>query len=41
MSRFVGRYLGARYTYKYNPRPHNPDQDMIKKEEEISVSDFM
>ena len=41
MSRFVGRYLGARYTYKYNPRPHNPDEDMKKKEEEISVSDFM
>ena len=41
MSRFVGRYLGARYTYLYNKRPHNPDADMIKKEEEISVSDFM
>lgn len=25
MSRFVGRYLGARYTYKYNPRPRTPD----------------
>ena len=25
MSRFVGRYIGARYTYKYNPRPRNPD----------------
>ena len=24
MSRFVGRYLGARYTFKYNKRPHNP-----------------
>ena len=41
LSRFIGRYLGARFTYKYSPRPHNPDQDMIKKEEEISVSDFM
>lgn len=41
MSRFVSRYVGARYTYKYNPRPHNPDSDMTKKEEEISVSDFM
>ena len=40
MSRFVGRYTGARYTYKYNPRPRNPDSDMCKKEE-ISVSDFM
>ncbi len=40
MSRFVGRYLGARYTYLYNKRPHNPDEDMLKKEEEISVSDF-
>lgn len=25
MSRFIGRYFGARFTYKYNPRPHNPD----------------
>ncbi len=41
MSRFIGRYFGARFTYKYNPRPRNPDPDMIKKEEEISVSDFM
>lgn len=41
MSRFVGRYLVARYTYKFNKRPHNPDEDMIKKDEEISVSDFM
>ena len=41
MSRFVGRYLGARYTYLYNKRPHNPDEDIKQKEEEISVSDFM
>lgn len=41
LSRFVGRYLVASYTYKYNPRPHNPDADMIKKDEEVSVSDFM
>ena len=41
MSRFVGRYLGARYTYLYNKRPHNPDEDMKKTNEEISVSDFM
>ena len=27
MSRFVGRYLGARYTYKYNPRPYNKGKD--------------
>ena len=40
LSRFIGRYLGARFTYKYSLRPHNPDEDMIK-EEEISVSDFM
>ena len=25
MSRFVGRYLGARYTYLYNKRPYNKD----------------
>lgn len=41
MSRFIGRYFGARFTYKYNPRPRNPDEDMLKKDEEISVSDFM
>jgi len=41
MSRFVGRYLGARYTYLYNKRPHNPDEDMLKKEAEIPVSDFI
>ena len=28
MSRFVGRYIGARYTYKYNPRPRTPDSDI-------------
>ena len=28
MSRFVGRYLGARYTYRFNPRPRNPDSDL-------------
>ena len=28
LSRFVGRYLGARYTYKYNPRPRTPDTDL-------------
>ena len=25
MSRFIGRYLGARYTYLYNKRPYNKD----------------
>ena len=25
LSRFIWRYLGARFTYKYSPRPHNPD----------------
>ena len=24
-SRFVGRYAGARFTFKYNKRPHNPE----------------
>ena len=24
-SRFVGRYAGARFTFKYSKRPHNPD----------------
>ena len=40
MSRFAGRYLGARYTYLYNKRPHNPDEDMLKNDQEIPVSDF-
>lgn len=40
-SRFIGRYLVASYTYKYNKRPHNPDEDMKIKEKEVSVSDFM
>ena len=30
LGRFVGRYLVARYTYKYNKRPHNPDQNIAK-----------
>lgn len=25
MSRFIGRYMGARFTYKYNPRPYKHD----------------
>lgn len=29
-SRFVGRYTGARFTYKYCKRPHNPDTDTQK-----------
>ncbi|MCQ2575965.1 MAG: SDR family NAD(P)-dependent oxidoreductase [Treponema sp.] len=37
-SRFIGRYFGARFTYKNNPRPRTPDADMIK--EEISVDNF-
>lgn len=41
MSRFVGRYTVARYTYKYNKRPHNPDEDMKKNDEQVSISDFM
>ncbi len=28
LSRFIGRYLGARFTYKYSPRPRNPDADI-------------
>lgn len=31
MSRFVGRYLGARFTYKYHKRPRTPDTDLQKK----------
>jgi len=41
LSRIVGRYAVARITYKYRKRPHNPDEDMKKTEEVISVSDFM
>lgn len=39
-SRFAGRYLVADYTYKHAPRPHNPDEDMKKDEEEISLDMF-
>ena len=28
MSRFVGRYFGARFTYKYHKRPRTPDTDL-------------
>ncbi len=28
LSRFIGRYFGARFTYKYSPRPRNPDADI-------------
>lgn len=41
LSRFVGRFLVARYTYKYNKRPHNPDEDMLKKDNEVSIEEFM
>lgn len=41
LSRLVGRYLVARYTYKYHKRPHNPDEDMKKSSENIDVSDFV
>lgn len=39
MSRFVGRGLVARYTYKHMQRPRNPDEE--QKEKEISVKEFM
>lgn len=38
MSRFIGRYTGARFTYKYNKRPYKQDP---QKEQEISVSSFI
>jgi len=37
-SRFVGRYIGARFTYKYCKRPHNPDADMKSQEKELNIS---
>ncbi len=40
LSRLVGRYLVARYTYKYNKRPHNPDEE-TKVGGEVSISDFI
>ena len=39
-SRFVGRYFGARYTYKYAKRPHNPDA-AASSETNVSVADFL
>lgn len=41
VSRLFGRYLAARMTYKYAKRPRNPDEDMIKKTEELSIDDFI
>ena len=41
LSRFAGRYAVAYFTYKYNKRPHNPETDMIKTEEDVSLSDFL
>ena len=41
LSRVVGRYTVARATFKYNKRPHNPDEDMIKKDEEIDLEEFL
>ena len=38
MSRFVGRGLVARYTYKHMQRPRNPDEE--QKEKEISIEEF-
>lgn len=40
LSRIVGRYTVAAATYKYNKRPHNPDEDMTNKSEEIDINDF-
>lgn len=39
LSRFIGRYTVAAFTYKYAKRPHNPDNK--SQEEEISVTDFI
>ena len=38
MSRFVGRGLVARYTYRHMQRPRNPDEE--QKEKEISIEEF-
>ncbi len=40
-SRFVGRFLVARYTFKYNPRPHNMDKDLINTSDEVSLDEFL
>jgi short-subunit dehydrogenase len=37
MSRFISGYAGARFTYKYNKRPHNPDKDM----QTVDAGDFL
>ena len=39
MSRFVGRYLVASYTYKHMKRPRTPDES--QQEKEVSVDEFM
>ncbi|MBR5647105.1 MAG: SDR family NAD(P)-dependent oxidoreductase [Treponema sp.] len=40
LSRIVGRYTVARFTYKYAKRPCNPDEKTVT-EEELSVTDFI
>ncbi len=40
MSRFLGRFLVASYTYKFNPRPRAIDDDM-KKDDSVSLEEFM
>lgn len=40
MSRFLGRFLVASYTYKFNPRPRAIDDDM-KKDDSVSLDEFM
>lgn len=41
LSRFVSRSFASRMTYKFAKRPRNPDSDMLKKNDEISIEDFM
>lgn len=41
MSRFIGRYFGARWTYKHNKRPHNPEEDITKNDIHVSLENFL
>lgn len=41
MSRFIGRYFGARFTYKFNKRPHNPETDISKNDIHVSLESFL
>lgn len=41
MSRFIGRYFGARWTYKFNKRPHTPETDISLNDKSVPLENFL